>query len=399
MINLRQTAQKDLVGIKRVPLILHVCESLPGGPAGYLNELIPLQQEEFGKENVLLLVPEQHKCHLDVGLHAFAYTYRRMGRGPVDLFRLGATLWKVVRKVRPDLVHFHSSFAGGIGRLVLRLFSVPPKVVYCAHGWAIDPGRASTFRWLLVIVEKFLAKLTDCILNISPHEQEMLVQLDFPLSKMRTVTTGISNHQSHKTGSEHGPELTGQINLLFVGRLDKQKGLDKLIDEICAPGCRHVHLTVAGQNVVGMSKECPPNENVTFLGWVSRSEIPELMRLADAVVMPSRWEGMPLVALEAMRASRALFCSNMGPFPYLVEDMRTGVIMDTTKPGFLSVALKGLCAADLHRMGEFAREKFNREFTSERMHREIAGIYSDLIGHNPEGDETTGTDRLKPSTQ
>jgi len=110
---------------------------------------------------------------------------------------------------------------------------------------------------------------------------------------------------------------TGRSLVLAVGRLAEQKGFDvlaaaadTLADETNAPV-----IAIAGD---GPERERLSRSALLLLG--PREDVAELIAAADVVVMPSRWEGWPLVAQEALRAGAALVATPVGGLPQLVGD-------------------------------------------------------------------------------
>jgi glycosyltransferase involved in cell wall biosynthesis len=366
--------------------ILHVCESLPGGPASYLDEILPAQRKRFGERNVVLLAPASQMEHLAQSSGSDVVGYRRTGRNASSLARLTLALQRQLARQRPDILHLHSSLAGGIGRLVASTTGFDGRVVYCAHGWAIDPGRPSKGRDLFRFAERILYLAADAIINISPHEDAFLPAAWRRGGKVRLIPSGIAPASADAQAPEPAPceEEPGQPlcwRLLFVGRTDYQKGFDLLLQEMA--GLTSARLVVAGGHVVEATCElaCPPN--VAILGWLPRSGVRDLMARADFVVMPSRWEGMPLVALEAMRAGKPVIASANGAFPHIIEHGRTGLLVDTREPGFLGRALEGLARADAVRMGAAATETFQQRFTSTTMNDQLFRLYEELRSAPP----------------
>jgi len=101
----------------------------------------------------------------------------------------------------------------------------------------------------------------------------------------------------------------GRRVLLYVGRLDKQKGLDRFLYELplIFRELREHDLVVVGEGpqraVLGNhTQRLGLHERIHFLGW--QEDIPSIMAAADLLVLPSRWEGMPNVVLEAMAAGK-----------------------------------------------------------------------------------------------
>lgn len=357
--------------------VLHVSESLPGGPASYLQEILPHQAAVLGCDAVAVLAPQDHLAHLGPATPNRVWGYERKGRSLGSILALRRALLEVVAEFEPDIVHLHSSFAGAVGRLVLPRGARRPRVLYCAHGWAFDDSRETKMRDALSHIERALASLTDIVINISPHEMGLLKRRGFPDSKVRLVVSGLKDEMPLPAPA---PILGDQtVTLLFVGRFDRQKGLDLLLAEMARPECANIRLLVAGANVLAQTNLCEIPENVTPLGWVDRAKIPELMAAVDAVIMPSRWEGMPLVALETLRAGRPLLASRRGPFEYIVDDGQTGMLMDIDRPGFLAMALGRAGKSELAAMGRAARDAFETNYSSARMNDELMNLYVEVL--------------------
>ncbi|MEZ5785524.1 MAG: glycosyltransferase [Xanthobacteraceae bacterium] len=370
--------------------ILHIAESLVGGPASYLEEALPYQSQVFGAQNVILLAPKEHVSYLPDDICSIE-VFPRSGRDARSFLALASAIRRVTSQHRPHIVHLHSSFAGAIGRLMLPIVWPSAKVVYCAHCWSFDrdPWTPFTRGWRMV--ERMLLPVTDLVVNVSLHERALLLGAGLPTRKLATVVSGLSDIEP--TARPPNRDTNGApLRLLFLGRMDEQKGIDLLFREIAhIPPTRAV-LTVAGTPVIdGRSDSIPPH--VKFLGWTPRTRIPALIAASDAVVMPSRWEGMPLAALEAMRSARPLIASNRGPFVHIVEHGINGFLVDIDRPGFLREALEEIEAADLARLGAAARSTFTAKFSALRMNEALVDCYLRLAEASA---PVTSADRLGP---
>lgn len=122
----------------------------------------------------------------------------------------------------------------------------------------------------------------------------------------------------------HGP-----LRCIFLGRLDKQKGMDHLAALI--EGCRNEHLPIewriVGKTVVDLHQTPSTFEGITVEPPVyDGSDIAADLAWADIVVMPSLYEGLPLLAFDAMAMGCVLVASNVGAIAELVSDMETGFL-------------------------------------------------------------------------
>jgi glycosyltransferase involved in cell wall biosynthesis len=358
--------------------VLHVCESIIGGPASYLEETLPFQVEAFTGQNVILLAPESQRGYLPADLGCIIETYPRRGRNPQSLLALATAILRNLRRHDPDIVHLHSTFAGAAGRLVTRGLRHDARIVYCAHGWSFDriPRTALTRVWILA--ERLLATATDIIVNLSPHEEKLLRETGFAAAKTRLVVTGLRDLPRERRITRPARAARGALKLLFLGRLDVQKGADLLLREFMDIPPERATLTIAGGKVVGNAGIIIP-PGVDQLGWIARDTVPELLVRFDAVLMPSRWEGMPIAAIEAMRSGRPLIGSSHGVFPHIIRDGVNGVLIDIAKQGFMQHALDVLERADLAAMGAAARTTYESLFDNTRMNRQLIELYGDLV--------------------
>ena len=362
--------------------ILHVSETLPGGVGSYIDDLGRAQSAIVGASNVAVLAPASDVKLLKSADFFTVFPYRQSRRGVQGLWSLRTALRRVVRDWQPDIVHLHSSLAGLVGRMPLAYGRRPQGIVYTAHGWAIDPDRDNRFARAQRWVERSLAGRCDRIVNISPHETAFLRQMRFPHDRMECIATGLAPDAATPRDEDHKRSrgaASGPIRLLFAGRLDRQKGFDRLHPELVASDPRRVVCRVAGAAVRADGTAYPEASHVEMLGWVDRARIMQELAWCDALVMPSRWEGLPIAALEAMRAGRPIIASDRGPFPYMIDHGVEGLLVDIDRPGFLAETLGEFQRSDLHAMGRQAARRFARDYSGDRMVAEMMEAYCTLL--------------------
>ncbi len=356
--------------------VLHVAEYIKGGIATYLDAVLAHRAATSGPESVALIVPdaELDQVHPPKGVRV--ETYRYGGRGPISLFRLMWSLRKGIREIRPDIVHIHSSFPGFAGRLPMMLMGRRPICIYCAHGWSFEMEMASWRRAVFAFVERLLSRTTDAIVNISMSDHRASLDSGFDESRCVYIPNGVDFVDADDSGDDV-PLDDEVVNLLFVGRFDRQKGIDLLMDAMANLNDEPLYLYVVGEAVLG-GAEVVPSANVEFLGWRPRNTLQGLFARADAVVMPSRWEGFGMVAIEAMCCGTAVIASNRGALPELVRDGETGLIFDLDDQDGLVGTLKGLDKAALRRMGRAGRERYLSFFTAKVMNERLDVLYGAL---------------------
>ncbi|MFF8092114.1 glycosyltransferase [Streptomyces sp. NPDC016675] len=236
-------------------------------------------------------------------------------------------LARVVREVRPDLVHAHSAKAGLAGRLAVR-GRVP--TVFQPHAWsfeAVDGMAAALARgW-----ERWGARWAARTVCVSEAERLRGVRAGIH-GRWSVITNGID---VDRFGGGDGAERTRAAGpdaplVVCVGRLCRQKGQDVLLaawDSVLArvPGARLVlvgdgpdRARLTGRAAAGRPDVPGPTpdhrgadgaDSVLFTGAVA--DVGSWYRAADLVVLPSRWEGMALAPLEAMACGRPVVVTDV----------------------------------------------------------------------------------------
>jgi glycosyltransferase involved in cell wall biosynthesis len=354
--------------------ILHISQSLIGGLASYIEELADYQSSVFGPENVRFLFPQGNSHLVPLIPASQIREFAPCERNYRGLSALGLSAYKVAREFSPTIVHLHSTFTGAIVRPMLFLARGRFGVVYCPHGWAFSMECAEWKRRLYAAVERALLPFTDAVINISSFEHECALRYGLSPRKLHVVKSGISREPPGEIGSKaDADDSTQEVRLIFVGRNNPAKGLDYLLDALAVGISPRIRLTLVGPEVTLQEKV---KADVAFVGWKSRLEVQALIGESDAVIMPSRWEGFGLVALEAMRLGKPVIASRRGALPEIVQHGETGILFEPGDPRHLATLLSDLDRKSLQAMGRRAKALFHQNFTSDRMNLDLAHIYS-----------------------
>jgi glycosyltransferase involved in cell wall biosynthesis len=359
-----------------MPRILHVAQTTAGGIASYFEEIAPFQSARYGAANVKFVVPAGD-AHLPSTDPAQLIRFESASRDARALLDFTRTAMRGVDRFKPDVVHLHSSFAGAILRPLLRMRRQRPLVAYCAHGWAFGMETSNAKQRGYALVERRLAGITDLIHVVSRSEYALAESFGIPRDGMRILPNGIA-----WTPPRPAVPKTGPLRIAFIGRHDRQKGLDLLLDAIRGGGLSHIQFDIVGSRVISNAAEADEAvpDNVTFHGWLARPEAMRVLGEADAMIMPSRWEAFGLSAIEAMRAGVPVIGSNRGAIPEVVGDGIGGYIFDLDDPGALKRRLERLTRDDLEKLGRTARARWENHYDSDRMNSLTCQAYDDLLG-------------------
>jgi glycosyltransferase involved in cell wall biosynthesis len=349
-------------------IVLHVAETIKGGVATVLRELLSGQQPRFSR--VVVLVPYEHLVELG-RLDCEVKTFRRGRRNFLSLVRMSVALAMVVWRVKPDVVHLHSTFAGFAGRLILRALRPWRKsvVVYSPHGFSFLIDCAEWKRATFAAVERLLARLSHRIICVSNYEAAAASQRGLPAAKLSVVYNGVRDAYIPLER-----EKSDKTRLLFVGRLDRQKGFDVLIEAFRMLDPESFSLTVVGSAVNDLAVEAQ-NGLIEMVGWVPVDQMGKHFRRADLVVMPSRWEGFGLVAVEAQLHEVPVVAANNTSLPEVVVDGVTGFLFPTGDATALASTIRSASRAELRAIGRAGRAHVRTNFLADRMCHETAEVY------------------------
>ena len=287
------------------------------------------------------------------GAPATVHEYQS-SRSPNKLLQVSRTVQRRLRSIAPDVVYLHSTFPGLYGRLRWRARVNPWATVYCAHGWAFTQQVSLPVKKLYTSVERFLARRTDALVSISFSELDAAVKAKVVAPLHRVIYHGIPRRK------EPSPVPVSvdasRTNFVFIGRFDRQKGLDLLLDAFADSRLSHVDLWLIGGATLGHRYVIPDQPNIKLIGWVANAHIDDYIRCFDAVIVPSRWEGFGLIALEAMRNGKPVLASRTGGLAELLIDRVNGRLFNPGDVEDLIRVLLEMSQSEIARMGKMAVE-------------------------------------------
>jgi glycosyltransferase involved in cell wall biosynthesis len=383
------TEHFDAVGVNAMThtsdiRVLHVAEMIVGGIATHFEEMIPLQAAMLGAENIRLIVPGDSVTYLpfasDIRVDGFPTQSNRV-RGAWELAK---AMRRAREEWRPHIIHAHSSFGGVATRLLGG--AGRERVVYCAHGWAFAQHLPEWKRRSFATLERVQLRRTDAVINVSQHEHDLAHSYGVrSADKMVVMPNGIAAAEpvcAKPVPLQRRPDAgPSEIDLVFVGRFAHAKGIDILDRAARLLADRNVRVTfhLVGSHAHGQAPafaDCPPN--VILYGWRTRAETVSMIAQATAIVMPSRWEGLPIAGLEAMRSGKALIASNCSAFPEIIDHGRTGLLFEMGNAAALADMIAATTPRQLATMGTNAAARFQRYYTSDRQAADMIALYRRL---------------------
>jgi glycosyltransferase involved in cell wall biosynthesis len=288
---------------------------------------------------------------------------------------------RVLRERQIDVIHTHNTQPFFDGALGASLAGVK-TIVHTDHARSFPDKRRYMF------AEWALSHLAYRVVGCSEHTSENLMKYEkISPRKIRTVPNGIDPERFNVTVDEVGLRAdlgirgSGPVMGLAV-RLSDQKGITYLLKAM--PAIVEVHpdvsLVIAGDgdlraDLEAESRALGLTENVFFVG--PRMDIPQLLKLFDLYVLPSKWEGLPMVILEAMAAGCPVLATDVGGNYTAIDSGVSGMLVEPEKPEALIEPVNTLLAdPELRRSyAAAAREKFDAEFSARIMTQRYERLY------------------------
>ena len=341
------------------------------GSENHLLLLLPaLRERGFDVRLVMLHEGEPGAIELAERLEASGVAVERLDLPWAGDPRAFARLARIVRRLRPEIVHTHLVHADFHGLAAGRLARVP-VLVSTKHGFnPFRSGRA------FAAADRAVARLADVHIAISAGLASYLAASEgFDPGSFEVVHYGIE-------AGPAPPPLPGAPRLAVVGRLIPIKGHDVLLRALALLRDRlpEVTLELAGDGPLEPDLRASVTrlgleDVVSFLGRVAPAA--PVFERAEVVVVPSFGEGFGMVALEAMERGRPVVASDVGGLREIVEDGRTGLLVPSGDAEALAAAIAELArdparAAD---MGAAGRERALVAFSQERCTDRIEAIY------------------------
>lgn len=284
--------------------ILYVVEAMGGGVFTYIvdlaNELVneydiyiayavrqqtPLNYKEYFDNRVTLI--ELKNFHREIGL--------------LQEFKAINEIKNIEKRIKPDVIHLHSSKAGVIGRVAFNGKKIP--VFYTPHGYSfLMQNCENSKRFIYKAIENIMAKRNCITISCSLGEHKETIKMTSKayyidnavnLEKLQTIISGVEI-------KEH------PFTVFTLGRICFQKN-PTLFNQI-AELLSDVKFVWIGDGELHDELQA---DNIEITGWVDRKKAIEYAVNADVFILTSLWEGLPMSLLEAMYMKKTCVVNNV----------------------------------------------------------------------------------------
>lgn len=356
--------------LSKMKKILMVCEAFGGGVFTYVSQLCNDMVNEF---NVYLAyslrsqTPKNYKDFLDKRVHLI----KMENVGVKTLFNIKndivaiKELRKIEEEVKPDIIHLHSSIAGGLGRLAYN--GKNNTVLYTPHGYAhilMGPGKKS---FLYKTVEKILGNRA-ITMTCCESEDEEAKKFS---KKTFYVETGINLLELSAFLDRIEPIKSEVFTVFTLGRvcIQKQPALFNRIAKL-VPEARFVWI---GNGELEYELTAP---NVEVTGWKPRKEALAMAKGADALVLCSLGEAIAMSLIENMYIKKLILVSNTMGNKSVIQDGVNGYVCTKAEEyaARIKVAMKEFPSA----LPEKAYQDVLKIYNTETMKKKYVEFYNTL---------------------
>ncbi len=276
-------------------------------------------------------------------------------------------LKKLIKEGGFSVVHSHSTKAGFLSRLPL----VPGIKIFTVHGWCFTPG---TGREFCRYAEKFLARFTRKITCVSRFDLNLGRQAGIPEDKLFYLPNGIED-----TEKRAEPEKSQLV--VSVARFSPQKDHFTLLRALARLEDTRALLVGDGpllERAKSLARALGIGRRVEFVGEVE--DVEEILSRAGLFVLSSKWEGLPLSVIEAMRAGLPVVATDVGGVGELVRHGENGFLVEKGDVEGLMEGIRSLLLQPSLRkiMGERGRRIYLENYTYGRMKEGLIELYRNL---------------------
>lgn len=304
------------------------------------------------------------------------------------------SLLRLLKEIRPEIVHTHSSKAGILGRRAANKLGIP--AVHTIHGAAFHYGQKwyayHLYRWL----ERQAGPGTAKFISVADAMTDQYVAAGVaPRAKFVTISSGfevepfLNPPHSRETVRRELGIADDEIVIGKVGRLFPLKGHEFVI---AAAGevlrrCPKVRFLFVGDGILRTQYEerlaaAGLRDRFVLTGLVPPTQIPELLHAMDIVVHTSLWEGLARVLPQGLIAGKPVVSYDVDGAREVVIPGETGYLLP---PQSIPELVEALCelagdAALRARLGTAGRARFTDQFRHQTMTRRIREVYAEVLG-------------------
>jgi glycosyltransferase involved in cell wall biosynthesis len=373
--------------------ISHVCpfvDEQMGGSERYVCTLSKAQSKEH---DVHIYTTTKYLDRVGTSLQEGVTIHRSYA--PVTVWNINplAYMLPALMKSESDVFHIHSHLYLTSNQAILAKLLKQRKSLLHLHGgvgmppYKVSWPKLAAKRLYNLTLAKFTVKNSDIIASVSQSDLEIIASsYSIPKKRLRYIPNVVDTDKFKPRENTNHDEKT----VLYVGDLEPWKGIGSLIRWVQNANwvSSHFKLRIVGQgsylqNLLTLQRKCQKKMNgisLEVLGPRNHSEIPRILNDSSVLVLPSYWEGLPTVVLEAMASGIPVISTRVGDIPQIIEHRKTGFLMDRSLLSFQE-SIKSVFDEDslIRRVISNARRLVEREFSLPHVKHVTESVYSEVF--------------------
>lgn len=341
-----------------------------------------------------------------------------------DLFKLlpeflaDLILFIKKEKINYSLIHGHYYFSGWLGAELKRIYHIPLVETFHSLGFikkqyylAKDPSPDNRLE-----IEKMTMRACDKIISTSDSEKKQMIRhYGASANKIQVIPAGVNLQRFKPVDKNYSRRKIGYSTkdkiILFVGRIEKRKGIDTLIEALPKTAkklgqaeAKNIKLIIVGGNPLKRKmikeeikefsrlekivKKLSLEKIINFVGGKPQDELKYYYSAADIVCVPSYYEPFGMVTIEAMACGTPVIGSRVGGIQTTIKNGKNGFLVPAKNPEALADKLIKVLSDDKlrKRLGQTAVAIINHRYTWKVIAKDASDLYKKIIKDGPNGE-------------
>lgn len=290
---------------------------------------------------------------------------------------------KVLKEIKPDLVHIQYLAPGSLSIILFRLLDVK-NIITTAH----VPGHIYKRKIIPQFLTKYFTKAFICVSKSSERDFFHVEPKIYTDELFKNGRKHFTIYNCTNTDINIDKKENDFINIGIVSRLSYEKGIDKLINALpdIIKEYNNIKLIIVGQgsersNLESLASNLNISSYISFEGLQAKENLEKYYNSFDIVVVPSRFEGFGLTAIEAMSYEVAVVASKADGLKEVIEDRINGILVSNEDPKEYAKEILALINSKEKRntIGKNARKRVIENFSFENFENKTISLYKSIL--------------------
>ena len=354
--------------------VLYIVEAMGGGVFTYIvnlaNKLVN-SYDMYIAYAVRKQTPKDYRDYFDKRIHLIEVKNFRRSIDPLKDIAAFFEVKRIAAKIKPDVIHLHSSKAGAIGRMA---FNGKIPMFYTPHGYSFlmenyKPMKRRMFKLIELVCAKRNCTTISC--SVGEHQESL------KLTKRATYINNGINMAELQEIIDKTEKVSHSFTVYTLGRICYQK--NPLLFNKIAETLPDVKFVWIGD---GELREELTSKNIEITGWVVRTTAIKYAVNADVFLLPSRWEGLPISLLESMYMKKVCVVSDVIGNRDVIHNGKNGFVCTKVEDFVKAI---GECQSEEKKLTEQAYQDILSMYNTEVMAQEYRKKYEMAINRRGGG--------------